>query len=163
MEIEFKKVSEFNRGIIYELLKNAYSFNDNCERCWGSDWKEFDDFFFDNLHIADRYGFITTYNHEAIGLASWNPTKMPEYTEIGHNCIVREYKGNGYGRLQLQEAVRRIIDMDANKIIVSTNELMLPAQRMYESVGFKFCRRRKNESAAGFSGDYIDYALNVSR
>ena len=38
-------------------------------------WKEFDNFFFDNLQIADKYGFITTLNNEAIGMISWDPRK----------------------------------------------------------------------------------------
>ena len=68
MNIEFNKVSEFNRGTIFELLTDAYSFDYRCAQRWSSDWKEFDNFFFDNLQIADKYGFITTLNNEAIGI-----------------------------------------------------------------------------------------------
>ena len=34
--------------------------------------------------------------------------------------------------------------------------IKIPAQRMYESVGFNVCQRRKNESIDCFSGEYID-------
>lgn len=34
-----------------------------------------------------------------------------------------------------------------------------PAQRMYESVGFKVSQKRKNESNTDFSGEYIEYAI----
>ena len=86
--IEFRKVSGFKRGTLFELLSDAYSFDGRWEDCCGADWKEFDDFFFDNPQIADRYGFITVLNGKAAGLASWDPRKMPEYVEIGHNCII---------------------------------------------------------------------------
>ena len=54
MDIEFKKFTEFNRGIMYEILKDAYSFDERCAICWDEDWKQTDDFFFDNnrVHIG---------------------------------------------------------------------------------------------------------------
>ncbi len=99
--IEFRKVSGFKRGTLFELLSDAYSFDERWEDCCASDWKEFDHFFFDNPQIADQYGFITVLNGKAVGLASWDPRKMPEYVEIGHNCIISSRKGHGYGRVQL--------------------------------------------------------------
>jgi len=62
MSIEFKKVSNFQRGILYELLKDAYSFDCRYEHKCNTDWRIFDDFFFDNLQIADKCGFITTHD-----------------------------------------------------------------------------------------------------
>lgn len=159
MELEFKKVSDFNRGILSELLSDAYSFDNRWEQCCSSDWKEADNFFFDNLQIADKCGFITILNNEAIGFVIWDPRNMPGYVEIGHNCMKSQYKGNGYGKIQLQEAVNSITQHDVKKIIVTTNVQLTSAQRMYESLGFKFCQRRKNESNTDFSGDYIDYEI----
>lgn len=79
--------------------------------------------------------------------------------EIGHNCILTKYKGNGYGKLQLQEAIRRIKEYnDLKKIVVTTNEITLSAQKNYESVGFKKVRKRVNTETP-FSGDYIDYEI----
>lgn len=162
MSIEFKKVSSFSRGLLFELLADAYSFDQRCRKCWDSDWREFDDFFFDNLSIADKYGFITTLNGYAIGFASWDPRNMPEYVEIGHNCIAVKYKGNGYGKMQLQEAVNRILKNDVKKIIVTTNAILKPAQRMYEGTGFKHVKTRKNESETKFTGAYMDYEYCIN-
>jgi len=155
MGIEFKKVSDFNRGIFFELLKDAYSCSCKYEQTFNSDWQASDNFYFDNLQIADNYGFITTLNDEAIGFAFWDPRNMPEYAEIGHNCIASKHKGKGYGKIQLQEAVNRITQNDVRKIIVTTNEDLIPAQAMYESVGFTIYQKRKNQNPdiAGF----IDY------
>lgn len=157
MNIKFKKTSDFKRGLIKELLLDAYSFDNRYETFCSSDWQDFDDFLFDNLQIADKCGFITTLNDKAIGFVTWDPRNMPEYVEIGHNCIATEYKGNGYGKMQLQEAVNRILQNDVRKIIVSTDYQQIPAQKMYESVGFREHQRRKNEGECKFAGDHIDY------
>ena len=153
MSIKFKKMSDFNRGIIFELLKDAYSFDCRYEQRWYSNWRTCDNFFFDNLQIADKYGFITTLNDEAIGFVSWDPRNMPEYAEIGYNCIASKHKSNGYGKIQLQEAVNRITQNYVRKIIVTTNDDLIPAQRMYESVGFTIYQKRKNQNIE----DFIDY------
>jgi ribosomal protein S18 acetylase RimI-like enzyme len=157
MSIKFKKISNFNRGILFELLKDAYSFDCRYEQLWHSNWQDCDNFFFDNLEIADKCGFITTLNDEAIGFAVWDPRNMPEYAEIGHNCITLKHKSNGYGKIQLQEAVNRITQNDVKKIIVTTDDDLIPAQRMYESVGFTIYQKRKNENMADFVGEHVDY------
>ena len=101
MNIQFRKFTDFKRGIIYDILKDAYSFDSRCFECWGKDWKEFDDFFFDNPEIADKYGFVTCLDGDAIGFISWDPRNQPDYVEVGHSGIRTEHKGKGYGKKQL--------------------------------------------------------------
>ncbi len=151
---EFRKISDFPRGTLFALLSDAYSFDCRCARHWGGDWREFDSFFCDRPEIADRYGFVTTLDGRAVGFASWDPRQQPEYAIIGHNCIASAYKGQGYGVRQLQEAVDRISRYGVGRIVVTTNELMVPARRMYERVGFRQVRRRPADE---FAGEYIDY------
>lgn len=160
MNIKFNRVSDFNRGLLFDLLEDAYSFNYKYKQIYNSDWQIFDDFFFDNLQIADKYGFVTTLNDEAIGFISWDPRNMPEYAQIGHNCIASGHKGRGYGKIQLQEAVNRIIRNEVKKIIVTTNNDLIPAQRMYESIGFIVCQRRKEQNDPVF--EHIDYEYSVN-
>jgi len=136
MDIEFKKLSNFNRGLLYKLLSDAYLFNSKYEETYKEKWLADDKFFFDNINIGDKYCFITTLNGEAIGFLAWDPRNLPEYAIIGDNCIIPKHKGKGYGRLQLQEAVNRITCNDVKRIFVSTNNDLIPAQKMYESVGF---------------------------
>lgn len=159
--IEFKKPSEFPRGTLYNQLVDAYSFNDECEKAWDTSWKEYDNYFYDNLDIADKYSFITVLDGEPIGHISWNPRHKPDYVEIGYNCIITKYKGKGYGHLQLEEAIRRVKEYDnLKKIIVTTNELFIPAQKNYESVGLKKVKERINNETP-FSGKYIDYEIRL--
>lgn len=159
MKVEFKKVSDFERGTLFDLLKDSYSYDSRFEEIFLSNWKECDDFFYDNINIGDSCCIVSTINDEAIGFVSWDPRNIPEYVEIGHNCVATKYKGLGYGKLQLQEALCSVRAYDSKKIIVTTNEGLIPAQRNYESVGFKFVSRRVHDSEYKFFGDYIDYEL----
>ena len=87
--VEFRKISEFPRGTLYNQLVNAYSFNDECKKTWDTSWMEYDNYFYNNLDIADKYGFITVLDGEPIGHISWDPRHKPDYVEIGniHNTI----------------------------------------------------------------------------
>lgn len=158
MKITFKKINGFSQGILYQLLVDAYSFDERWKARFDKDWVEFDNFFFDNPDIADGCGFVTMLDDIPIGHISWDPRKCPEYVQLGHNCIATKYKGNGYGKMQLQEAVYRIRQInELKKIIVVTNSSLI-AKYNYESVGFKLYTRQKNEDDT-FSGDYLQYQL----
>lgn len=156
--IEFRNISSFTKGTLYKQLVDAYSFNENCKKYCNDMWKEYDDFFYSNLDITDKCGFITLIDNIPVGHISWDPRNRPNYVIIGHNCILTKYKGNGYGKLQLQEAIKRIKKYDVKKIIVTTNEFTLPAQKNYESVGFKKVLIRENKEIP-FAGNYIDYEM----
>ena len=123
--IEFKKISEFPKGTLYNQLVDAYSFNVNCQKTWDQMWKEYDNFFYSNLEsIADKFGFITVVDGIAVGHISWDPRNRPNEVTIGHNCILSSFKGRGYGKLQLEEAINRIKEYDVKKIVVTTNEIL---------------------------------------
>ena len=121
---------------------------------FGGSWREFDTFFFDHPEIADRCGFFSVLDGVPIGFVSWDPRRLPESVEIGHNCIRSGWKGRGFGTRQMQEAIRRISVARPRKIFVVTSAPLLSAQRMYERAGFRECAR---EPAAGFPGDRIRY------
>lgn len=154
MEWSFQKITLFPRGTLAALLRDAYSFDSRWEVAYGGSWREFDAFFFDHPEIADRCGFFSVLDGVPIGFVSWDPRRLPESVEIGHNCIRSGWKGRGLGTRQMQEAIRRISVARPRKIFVVTSAPLLPAQRMYERAGFRECAR---EPAAGFPGDRIRY------
>lgn len=159
MELTFRKITEFERGILYTLLKDAYSFDDRNQKAFNENWLTFDRFFFDNPHIAESCGFMTVLDGEPIGHISWDPRRRTEYVQIGHNCIAEKYKGNGYGKLQLQEAIKRIKAYPGLKrILVETNSNLI-APKNYESVGFRLLDRRANHMETAFLGDCLEYEL----
>ncbi len=128
MNIEYRTQKDLPfRSIIYDLavlpeFQNKGIGSELVRRCRGvcesSEWlvqtdsakgfyekigfRENDDFFYDNPHIAEVSGFMTVLNNKPIGFVSWNPTNIP-IVEIGHNCISDKYKRNGYGIRQMQE------------------------------------------------------------
>lgn len=159
MNLTFEKISSYSRGILYKQLVDGYSMDNRWRAHCEMEWIEYDNFFFDNIDIVDKYGFITVLDGEPIGHISWNPRNIPEYVEIGHNCIISKYKGYGYGKIQLQEAIERIQKYSGlKKIIVSSNSNLV-APYNYESVGFKLCERRGCESKTSFTGDYLYYEM----
>jgi ribosomal protein S18 acetylase RimI-like enzyme len=159
MNLEFKSFKDYSRGILYQQLVDGYSFDGKWQEHFDNDWKIYDDFIYDNIQFTDKCGFITILNGEPIGHISWDPRNLPRFVEIGHNCIMTKYKGKGYGKRQLQEAIDRISQYDGlQKIIVTTNGQLIPAQHNYKSVGFQLHQRRGNADTP-FSGDYIDYEI----
>ena len=144
---------------MYDILKDAYSFDVRNQQIWDADWKASDDFFYDNPGIADKYGLITCLDGEPIGLVTWDPRSRPEYVEIGHNGIRERCKGRGYGRLQLEEAIRRIRTCEGLKRIIVCTNSNLVAPRNYESAGFVLCGRKPNETESAFTGDYLYYEM----
>lgn len=161
MDIEFRNITKFPRGILADFLRDAYAFEPKFERSWNEQWQEFDNFFYDNPSIAESCGFVSVLAGKPIGFVTWNPTKLPESAEIGHNCILTKYKGKGYGKRQMQEAVRRIIAQGAHKIIVWTNEICVPAQHTYESAGFQFVKTSE-DNVSPYAGSRIHYEITVS-
>ncbi len=162
MELKFERLSKFNRGILYKLLSDAYSFDSKIEETYKEKWLADDNFFFDNLNIGDKYCFITTFNNEPIGFFAWDPRNLPNYAIIGDNCIIPMYKGKGYGKLQLQEALNRIIRNGAKRIFVSTNNELIPAQKMYEGAGFKQLDNSMLERWQSAQNADIYYVLNIN-
>ena len=160
-KIEFVPMNMFERGTLKSQLMDAYSFDQRWPELFQDDWQEYDDFFFDNEKILAACGFVTCLNGKPIGHISWDPRNAPGYVIIGHNCILSAYKGNGYGKKQLSEAVRRIIEhKNPEKIIVSTNDNLI-AKHNYERVGFKLVKREENKDRSAFSGDYLYYEMKL--
>ncbi len=156
---EFKKITDFPRGTIYDILCDAYSYDERNQCIWDSNWKESDDFFYDNPEIADKYGLVTCIDGEPIGFVTWDPRNRPEYVEIGHNGIREKYKRQGYGRKQLEEAIRRIKEYDGLKRIIVCTNSNLAAPKNYESVGFRLYDRKKNNAKSAYTGDYLYYEI----
>lgn len=159
MKVEFHKFTDFERGIMHDILTDAYSFDERCRKCWNDNWEESDRFFFDNPDIADACGFVTCLDGNPIGFICWDPRQRPEYVEIGHNGIRAKYKGQGFGKKQLLEAIRRIREYeDLREIRVWTNSNLI-APRNYESAGFRLYDRKVNDTESAFSGDYLYYKM----
>ena len=90
-----------------------------------------------------RCTLITEENGIPIGLGSYDPRQRPALGIVGHNAIIPSAQGKGYGKIQLQEILRRMKDWGIKKARVSTGDhpFFASAQKNYQSVGFKETRR----------------------
>ena len=157
--LEFRKFSDFSRGTVYDLLQDAYSYDARNQKIWDLNWKETDDFIYDNTKIADKYGMTTCIDGYPIGLIIWDPRNRPERVEIGHNGIRERYKRHGYGHMQLVEALRRIKEFEGLKRIIVCTNSKLAAPKNYESVGFRLYDRKINMTESAYTGDYLYYEI----
>ena len=157
--IEFKKFTDFPRGTLYDNLADAYAYDDRNRQIWDENWKETDDFFYDNPEIADKYSLVTCLDGEPIGFVTWDPRHRPDYVEIGHNGIREQYKRRRYGHMQLEEALRRIREYEGLKRIIVCTNSNLAAPRNYESAGFVLYDRKSNGTESAFTGDYLYYEI----
>jgi GNAT superfamily N-acetyltransferase len=154
--LEFRPITEHEPGILASLLERSYAeiasadvrFLEN-ER---SKWLAFDTEAFGNPDTVGRCVFITCLNGTPIGFGSFDPRQGPEMGVIGHNCILPEYRGRGFGKAQIQEIVRRMRALGIRNAVVTTGEsrLFAPAQRMYELCGFRETRRYVQSPDDGF-------------
>lgn len=144
--LSFKPLTAHKSGIIFNLLKESYGelakIKPEYISEWGKDWIEFDNEIFQYSNTVGVCGFISYLDIETVGFASYDPRKYP-IGIIGHNCILPQFRGNGYGKQQINEILKRFRNMNFRKAIVSTNEyeFFYPAQRMYLACGFSEKRR----------------------
>ena len=133
------RFGELARGSLYELLMDAYSESRELVNRHKADWKKFDDYIYDHLQQTEATGFVTLDGKRPIGFISWDPRGMPGTIELGHNCIIKQYKGQGHGGRQLSKALEMISELRPDKVIVKTGKIDFfePARRMYRSAGFK--------------------------
>jgi hypothetical protein len=136
--MQINPISNYPRGTLYDLLADAYSGEKLLVESYRDDWKEFDDFVFDNMAFMNDNGFVSEENKKPIGFMTWDPKGLPGFMRIGHNCIRKKFQGMGKGREQLLSGLGMIRSFMPKEIRVSTGntDFFLPARRMYESVGF---------------------------
>lgn len=144
--LTFKPLSEHKPGTIFTLLRESYKglakIKSKYITEWEKDWIEYDNDIFQYPDTIGSCGFVSYLGIEIVGFASYDPRKYPTGV-IGHNCILPQFRGNGYGKQQINEILERFRKMNFKKAIVSTNEhkFFYPAQRMYLTCGFREVRR----------------------
>jgi len=150
--ITFSPIASLNRGQIYEILKDSYhdlleKYDPRNKKKYLESWEQADKDAFDNPDTIGKCIFATYSDDELIGFASWDPRHFPKYGIIGQNCVLSKYKGRGFGKLQIEKLLSIFKKAKCKKVIVSTgnNEFFIPAQKMYESLGFVEIAKHLNE------------------
>lgn len=147
MMLTFTPITQYKAGIIASLLLQSYAeILSGEQQYWRQEevnWLQFDRDVFENPDTIGRCVFITSWEDQAIGLGSFDPRRQPEFGVIGHNCIVPQFRGRGYGKQQILEILNRLQGLGIKRAVVSTSEhpFFLPAQEMYLSCGFEESKR----------------------
>lgn len=126
------------------------------------DWADYDDAVNAEPETIGDSGFLTLLDERVIGFASWDPRGWPEIGTVGHNCIIREYQGHGYGRWQVEEVLSHFHRNGFVRARVRTDEhpFFEPARRMYERCGFRLVGREPGTLLAGFEMLIYEQALS---
>lgn len=147
MKLTYTSPFEAGPGIISRLLNESYAelIEDESE-VWEAEkanWEESDRNVFENPSTIGACTFLSWYGPAIVGFFSFDPRPRPAYGVIGHNCILPEYRRQGFGKQQVNEVLRRLTQGGIGQAQVSTNDhpFFLSAQRMYTACGFVEVRR----------------------
>lgn len=156
--IKFIPLNQFKQGLLFDLLSKSYSDFPYKDK-YLNDWKKYDKEAFSNPKIGECI-FITCLDDKPIGFASYDPRQGPERAIIGHNCILPEYWGRGYGKKQIEELIRLFKRQYFKKALVKTadHSFFLNAKKLYLSCGFKEIKRFTDDRQ-GFP--VIEYGMDL--
>jgi GNAT superfamily N-acetyltransferase len=152
MLIRYTKIRVEKPGLIATLLRASYEELTKNDPLWEQEQEKWDEYDREVFAYPDTVGaclFLTRVDGLIAGFASWDPRHAPEYAVIGHNCILPEFRGNGLGRGQINEVLRRFSALGVRSAKVSTcdHPFFVSAQRMYTACGFTEVRRIPWEEA----------------
>jgi GNAT superfamily N-acetyltransferase len=148
MKLRFTSPLEYEPGIIADLLKKTYRelvlSNPELWRQEETKWNEFDKEIFEHPDSSGNCVFLSLLEKRIVGFGSYDPRGRPDFGIIGHNCILAEFRGKGYGKQQLLEILRRFQSMGIKRAKASTGShaFFIPARRLYLSCGFIEVGRR---------------------
>lgn len=141
----FKPMTDHPRGTIVALLVQSYQ-GTHSFAPWLSrlreEWKEYDDQIFDHPKTVGTAGFVSYRRRSIVGFATWDPRNHP-VAIVGHNCILPEFRKQGFGKMQMEEVLQRLRTLKFTKVCVTTGDhpFFLPARKMYLACGFRETRR----------------------
>ena len=146
MNLEFVPLTNQDPGTIASLLRASYADLLERDSRWESEqesWEEYDREVFAHPDTVGACLFLTQVGGQIVGFGSWDPRQRPRYGIVGHNCILPEFRGQGFGKQQIWEILRRFRALGIQTAHASTcdHPFFLPAQRMYIACGFREVRR----------------------
>lgn len=159
MNLIFNKTEKYKPGTIFRLLCVSYA--KILDQDLQNQFRQFDREVFEYPDTVGTCTFITMFNSEVVGMASYDPRQAPESGIIGHNCILPEHQRKGYGTQQILEIIRRFRSRNVRRVIVSTSEhpVFEPARKMYLSCGFIESERKREHSQDLYRKIY--YEMNL--
>lgn len=101
-------------------------------------WDRFDKDVYGDPDSIGECTFLSWLDDDLIGFASYDPRQWPAIGIIGHNAVLPDYRGRGFGKQQIDEILRRFRKKEYKRARVSTldHPFFVPAKKMYLSCGF---------------------------
>ncbi|RPI02564.1 MAG: GNAT family N-acetyltransferase [Ignavibacteriae bacterium] len=164
--LTFDSITQKDNGTIATMLMESYEeLLSTGQQFWHDQkdsWVKYDAEVFDHLTTIGQCIFLTRFDTDIIGFSSFDPRRGPSFGVIGHNCILPKFRGQGFGKRQIQETLRRLKMRSIRNVIVSTSEhpFFIPAQKMYLACGFQETKRYSGESQLGYR--IIEYEMPLS-
>jgi len=143
MKLNFISPLEQKPGTIFSLLNRSYADlfagNPDLWKPEKTSWEKYDHDVYKYSETVGSCIFLSVFNNTVVGFASWDPRQKPQSGRVGHNCILPEFRGKGFGKQQILEIIRQfqIQKIQSARSITCNHPFFLPAQHMYKSCGFQ--------------------------
>lgn len=143
MELRFTPPHAQQQGLLGSMLQRSYAqLVEADEEHWRAEvlkWEEFDHEVFQHLDTVGACVFLSWSGEQLVGFASYDPRQRPDVGIAGHNCVLPEFRANGFGKQQVHEIIRRFRAGGIRLARVSTldHRFFIPARRMYVACGFR--------------------------
>mgnify|MGYP003592986894 CR=1 FL=1 len=166
MKLRFTSPHEQQPGAIASLLKRSYAnLAESDPKRWAPEimkWEDFDAEVFQHPDTIGSCVFLSWFGDQLVGFGSYDPRQQPAFGVVGHNCILPEFRGRGFGEEQILEILRRLQSRGIRKAKVSTgaHPFFVPAQRMYIACGFRETRRVPSDIDP--SESVIEYEMELA-
>jgi len=154
----FAPFKQYRPGLVFQLLTESHSslLRELPGPVVGellAEWEEYDAAVFEEVDTVGSAGFVSVLEKDVVGFASWDPRGIPAVGAIGHNCILPQFRGRGFGQAQVEEILKRFGQWNATKARVLTDEhpFYAPAVRMYERCGFQIVEHLPGTFFEGYS------------
>lgn len=165
LSLKFSPPQAKGPGTIASILRCCYArLVSSDPKLWSPEileWEQFDKDIYGNPETVDDSTFLSWWGKRLVGFGSFDPRQMPEVGIVGHNCILPEFQGRGFGKQQISEILRRFRTMGTTnaRVVTLDHPFFTPAQAMYLACGFQEERRYPWETNRQFS--YIEYIKHL--
>ncbi len=152
-------------GTVASLLRRGYAELAESDPSFfgprGPHWAQVDQAVVEHPRTVGRCTFVSVVGGQPVGLGSYDPSGGPEVGDVGHNVIVPEQRGQGFGRAQLDEILRRIRadGLAVARATTSEHPFFAPARHMYDAAGFVEASRHPGGPDPRYQ--LIDYELRL--
>lgn len=160
--IEFKPITDFEPGQIQELTKICYLdlfgyFPNEKERFYHQ-WENEDRLAFQNIDTIGRHIQFSCIENNIIEFFSWDDRQFPK-GNVGQNCILPSYQGQGYGTRQIKKIIEilKINNFKTLSAVTGDHIFFIPAHKMFEKCGFIIKEKRKGDLF-----DIVEYFVKLN-